>query len=84
MEKNAKGLIRFSLVDLVLLNMHEDTTTMNLWKKLGEIYHDKSLMNKYFLRKDMHALGIEDGVSMTCSVLKLHPLAILTAFESSP
>lgn len=37
-DQKAKGLIRLSLVDSVLLNVHEEKTTKDIWKKLGDVY----------------------------------------------
>jgi len=65
MDWKAKGLIRLCLVDSVLLNVHEEKTAKSLWKKLGDIYQGKSLVNKLFLRKKLYSLKMEEGASIT-------------------
>ena len=59
-----KGLIRLCLEHYVLLNIHEEKTTHSLWKKLGDIYQGKSLINKLFLRKKLYSLKMDDGRTM--------------------
>jgi hypothetical protein len=39
----------------------EETTTKDLWEKLGKLYQSKSLVNKLFLRKKMYNLRMRDG-----------------------
>ena len=55
------GLIRLCLLNSILIDFHEEPTTKNLWKKLGEIYQEKSLVNKIFLRKKLYSLRMEEG-----------------------
>lgn len=64
MDRKARGLIRLSLVDSFLLNVHEENTTNSLWKKLGDIYQGKSLVNKIFLRKKLYSLKMDGGMAM--------------------
>ena len=64
MDRKAKGLIRLSLADSVLLNVHEEKTTHSLWKKLGDIYQGKSLANKIFLRKQLYSLKMDGGTAI--------------------
>jgi len=52
-DRKAKGLIRLSLVDSILLNVHEEKTVNLLWKKLGDVYQAKSLVNKLFSKKEV-------------------------------
>eukprot|EP00253_Pinus_taeda_P022859 PITA_22859 len=42
-----------------------ESTTKDLWDKLGTLYQYKSLMNKLFLQKKMYNLRMKDGDSMT-------------------
>ena len=49
------------LGDLILINVHEEPTAKKLWKKLSEIYQEKSLVNKIFLRKKLYSLRLEEG-----------------------
>ena len=60
-DKKDKGLIRLCLVDLILNNVHEEPTMKKLWKKLSEIYQEKSLVNKILLGKKLYSLRIEEG-----------------------
>jgi hypothetical protein len=49
----------------VLLNVLGESTTSELWDKLGNLYQSKSLVNKLFLRKKLYHLRMEDGDSVT-------------------
>jgi hypothetical protein len=49
----------------VLLNVSRESTDKELWNKLGNLYQSKSLVNKFFLRKKLYHLRMEDGDSMT-------------------
>ena len=60
-DRKDKGLIRLCLADSILINVHEEPTAKNLWKKLSEIYQAKSLVNKIFLRKKLYSLIMEEG-----------------------
>jgi hypothetical protein len=42
----------------------EESTTKDLWDKLGNLYQYKSLVNKLFLRKKFYKLQMRDGDSM--------------------
>jgi hypothetical protein len=57
----ARSTILLYLVDSVLLNVSEESTTKELWDKLGNLYQSKSLVNKLFLRKKLYHLRMEDG-----------------------
>ena len=59
--RKAKGLIRRCLADLILINVHEEPTAKKLWKMISEIYQEKSLVNKIFLRKKLYSLRMEEG-----------------------
>lgn len=63
-DQNARGLIRLSLADSVMLNVREVKTAHSLRKKLGDIYQGKSLVNKLFLRKKLYSLKMDGGMSM--------------------
>ena len=60
-DRKAKGLIRLCIVDSILINVHEEPTIKKLWKKLSEIFQEKSLVNKIFLRKKLYSLRMEEG-----------------------
>ena len=64
MDWKARGLIRLSLADSILLNVHEEKTAHSLWKKLGDIHQGKSLVNKIFLRKKLYSLKIDGGTTV--------------------
>ena len=49
------------LPNSILINAHEEPTAKKLWKKLSEIYQEKSLVNTIFLRKKLYSLRIEEG-----------------------
>lgn len=62
--RKSKGLIRIFLVDFVILNVHEEKITTSLWKKLGDIYQGKSLVNNLLLRNNLYSLRMEEGSSL--------------------
>jgi hypothetical protein len=45
----------------ILLNVSEEYKSKELWEKLGNLYHSKSLVNKLFLLKKLYHLRMEDG-----------------------
>ena len=49
----------------MLLNVSGESTTTELWEKLGNLYLSKSLVNKLFLRKKLYHLRMEDGDFVT-------------------
>jgi hypothetical protein len=63
-DQKAKSTIQLCLSDSVLLNVSEEATSKDLWKKLGKLYQSKSLVNKLFLRKKMYNLRMRDGDSV--------------------
>jgi hypothetical protein len=52
------------LLDSILMNVSEESTTKDLWDKLGKLYQFKSLVNKLFLRNKLYNLRMRDGDSM--------------------
>ena len=44
----------------MLLNVSGESTTKELWDKLGNLYQSKSLVNKLFLRKKLYHIRMED------------------------
>jgi hypothetical protein len=64
LDRKAKSTIRLCLSDSVLLNVLEETKTKDLWDKLGNLYHFKSLVNKIFLRKKPNNLRMRYGDSV--------------------
>jgi hypothetical protein len=65
LDKRARSTIGLCRADLVLLNVSGESTTKELWNKLGNLYQSKSLVNKLFLRKKMYNIRMEDGYSVT-------------------
>jgi hypothetical protein len=65
MDRRERSMIRLCLVDSLLLNVSGESTTKELWEKLGNLYQSKSLVNKLFLRKKLYHLRMEDGDSVT-------------------
>lgn len=60
-DRKSKSLIILCLLESILINVHEETTTKKLWKKLSDIYQVKSLVNKIFLRKKLYSLRMKEG-----------------------
>ena len=50
-EEKGDNLIRLCLVDSVLLNVFEEKSATSLCKKLGNLYQDRSIVIKLFLKK---------------------------------
>jgi hypothetical protein len=65
LDRRARSTIRLCLVVSVLLNVLGESTSKELWDKLGNLYQSKSLVNKLFLRKKLYHLRMEYGDSMT-------------------
>jgi hypothetical protein len=65
LDRRERSTIRLCLADSVLLNVSGESTTKELWDKLGNLYQSKSLVNKLFLRKKLYHLRMEDGDSVT-------------------
>jgi hypothetical protein len=64
LDRRERSTIRLCLEDSVLLNVSGESTSKELWDKLGNLYQSKSLVNKLFLRKMLYHLRMEDGDSM--------------------
>jgi hypothetical protein len=65
MDRRERISIRLYLDDSLLLNVSRESTTKELWEKLGNLYQSKSLVNKLFLQKKLYHLRMEDGDSVT-------------------
>lgn len=50
-------------MDEVLCNAMEDTTK-HIWEKLEQMFTDKSLLNKLFLKEELLNLQMEKGANM--------------------
>jgi hypothetical protein len=64
LDKRARSTIRLCLAHSMLLNVSGESTTKELWDKLGNLYQSKSLVNKLFLLNKLYHLRMEDGDSM--------------------
>jgi hypothetical protein len=65
LDRRARSTIRLSLADSVLLNILGESTTKELWGKLGNLYQSKSLVNKLFLRNKLYHIRMADGDFLT-------------------
>ena len=65
LDRKAKSTIQLCVSDSVLLNVSREATVKNLWEKLGNLYQSKSLVNKFFLQKNLYNLRMKDGDSVT-------------------
>jgi hypothetical protein len=65
LDKKSRSTIRLCLADSVLLNVLGESTTKELWDKLGNLYQSKSLVNKLFLQNKLYHLRVEDGDFVT-------------------
>ena len=45
----------------MFLNVPGESAAKEIWDKLRNLYQSKSLVNKFFLRKKMYHLRMEDG-----------------------
>jgi hypothetical protein len=65
LDRRARSTIQLCQANSVLLNVSGESTTKELWDKLGNLYQSKSPVNKLFLRKKLYHLRMEDGDSVT-------------------
>ena len=49
LDRKVRSMIHICLSDSVLLNVFGEDSAKNMWKKLGNLYPSKSLVNKLFL-----------------------------------
>ena len=49
LDRKERSMIRLCLSDSILLNVSGEYSAKKLWKKLGNLYQSKSLVNKLFL-----------------------------------
>ncbi|KAI5335058.1 hypothetical protein L3X38_025191 [Prunus dulcis] len=63
LDEFARGSIEQHLTDEVLCNAMKDIAKQT-WEKLDEMFAAKSLSNKFFLKKELHSLKMEEGASM--------------------
>jgi hypothetical protein len=61
LEIRARSMIQICLENLVLLNVSGEDSTKKMLDKLGRLYQSKSLVNKFFLRKNMYLLRMSEG-----------------------
>lgn len=58
-DKKAKGLIKFCL-ELYIIKCPWREECDRSWKKIGDVYHAKYLVNKLFLWKKIYHLKMDD------------------------
>lgn len=56
LDLRAASAIRFSLAKNVLANVHEISTTKDLWEKLEQLYQGKGISNCLYLKEQFHTL----------------------------
>jgi hypothetical protein len=64
LDRRARSIIRLCLANSMLLNVSGKSAAKELWDKSGNLYQSKSLVNKFFLRKKLYHLRMEDGDSV--------------------
>ena len=73
-------MIRLCLSDSLLLNVSRESTTKDLWDKLGSLYQINSLVNKLFLQKKLYSLRMKDGNSMVEHLKAFNTMVIYVSF----
>jgi hypothetical protein len=74
LDRKEKRIIWLCLLDSMLLNVSGEATTKELWDNLGALYQYKSLVNKFFLRKKLYFLRINDGDLVTKNLNSLNTM----------
>ena len=49
----------------VLANVHEISTTKELWKKLEAMYQAKSISNRLYLKEQFHTMRMVEGTKIS-------------------
>ena len=64
LQRKERITIRLFLSDIVLLNVSGEDSSVKIWGKLGSLYQSKSLVNKFFLKKKLfHLIMDENGTA---------------------
>ena len=64
-QKKSGSTIQLCLSDSILLNVSGKYSFLKLWNNLGSLYQSKSLVNKWFLLKNMYHLKMDDNDKVT-------------------
>jgi len=71
MDKKAHSTIMLCLEDEVIIEVSRETTSVNLWKKLENLYMTKFLQNKLLLKRRLFALRMQEGTPLKDHLEKL-------------
>ncbi|KAK8951459.1 hypothetical protein KSP39_PZI004612 [Platanthera zijinensis] len=61
LDLKAINTIKLSLADVVMYNVVDADTTVDLWKKLEELYMSKSLSNKLYVKRQLYSLRMSES-----------------------
>ncbi|KAK8966007.1 hypothetical protein KSP40_PGU019629 [Platanthera guangdongensis] len=64
LDLKAISTIQLCLADEVMYNVIEAETTMDLWRKLEELYMSRSLTNKLYVKKQLYSLRMSEGTQL--------------------
>ena len=64
LDRKAIATIRQYLVKNVYFNVVGEKTSVDLWKKLHDLYEKNTASNKVFLMKKMYNLKMKEGASV--------------------
>ncbi|KAK8916497.1 hypothetical protein KSP39_PZI022667 [Platanthera zijinensis] len=64
LDLKAISTIQLCLADEVMYNVVEVETTVDLWRKLEELYMSRSLTNKLYVKKQLYSLRMSDGAQL--------------------
>ena len=59
LDLRAASTIRLCLAKNVLANMHGISTTKELWEKFEQLYQDKGISNRLYLKEQFHTLCMD-------------------------
>jgi hypothetical protein len=74
-ERKALATMCLYLKDTQLLQVRQCTTAKEAWKKLTDIYENKSLTTRLFLRRRFFTIQMTEGTSMMDHIAKVRTLA---------
>ncbi|KAK8937136.1 hypothetical protein KSP39_PZI011924 [Platanthera zijinensis] len=64
LDLKAISTIQLCLADEVMYNVIEAENTVDLWRKLEELYMSRSLTNKLYVKKQLYSLRMSDGAQL--------------------
>ena len=65
LDLKAASTIRLCLEKNILANVVGISTTKGLWEKLEQMYQEKSLSNRLYLKEQFHTLRMEEGTRIS-------------------